>query len=114
MNPVNFALKVYQGDTYAWGFTLWQDRARTVPVDLTDVTPKAEIRDRSGGALMLALPLTVTLPNVIVADLSRDDSLKLTRRSGVWDLQLTLDDGTVSTVVAGNVFITPSVTDSAA
>lgn len=113
MTPANFALTVYQGDTYSWDFTLWQDRARTVPVDLDGVTPKAEIRDRSGGNLMLALPLTITLPNVITAALARDDSLKLNRRTGVWDLQLTLDDGAVTTIVAGNVFVTPAVTDSA-
>jgi hypothetical protein len=114
MNPATFPLKVYQGDTYSWSFALWQDRDRTTPVDLTGVTPKAEIRDRPGGPLVLALPLTITLPNVIVADLSRDDSLRLERRNGVWDLQLTLDDGTVSTVVAGHVVVTASVTDSAA
>jgi len=114
MTPATFALKIYKGDTYSWSFTLWQDRARNTPVDLTGVTPKAEIRDRPGGALALALPVTITLPNVIVADLSRDDSLRLERRNGVWDLQLTLDDGTVATVVAGHVFVTASVTDSAA
>lgn len=113
MTPAHFALTIYQGDTYDWDFTLWQDRARTVPIDLEGVTPKAEIRDRSGGALMLALSLDVTLPNVITASLSRTDSLKLTRRSGVWDLQLTLIDGTVTTIVAGNVLVTPAVTDSA-
>lgn len=113
MNPATFPLKIYQGDTYAWDFTLWQDRARSVPVDLEGVTPKAEIRDRAGGDLVLTLPLTITLPNVITADLSRDDSLRLNRRNGVWDLQLTLDDGTVSTVVAGQVAVTPCVTDSA-
>jgi hypothetical protein len=114
MTPATFPLKVYQGDTYSWSFALWQDRARTLPVDLTGVTAKAEIRDRPGGPLVLPLPLSITLPNMIVADLSRDDSLRLERRNGVWDLQLTLDDGTVTTIVSGHVLVTASVTDSAA
>jgi hypothetical protein len=113
MIPAVFNLKLYRGDTASWVFTLWQDRKRTQPVDLTGVEPKSEIRERHGGALILALPLKTTLPNIIEADLSRDDSQKLTRRSAVWDLQLTLGDGTVATVVSGHVFVTPSVTESA-
>lgn len=112
--PVNFDLSIYQGDTYVWTFRLWADRERTTPVDLTDVTAKAEIRDRPGGTLLLALSPAITLPNEVVVDLSREDSLKLVRRNGRWDLQLTLDDGTVTTVVAGHVFVTLAVTESAA
>jgi hypothetical protein len=112
MMPVNFALEVYRGDSYSWRFALWVDSDRTQPVDLTGVMPKAEIRDRAGGTLMLALPLTVTLPNIIVADLSPADCQKLTRASGTWDMQLTFPDGTVATVVAGKVFVTLSTTDS--
>ena len=111
--PAVFNLKLYRGDTATWVFTLWQDRQRTQPVDLTTASPKSEIRERHGGPLILALPLKTTLPNVIEAELSQEDSLKLNRRSAVWDLQLTLDDGTVATVVSGHVFVTPSVTDSA-
>jgi hypothetical protein len=111
--PASFSLQVYRGDSFSWEFVLWHDADRTQPVNLTGVTPKAEIRDRHGGTLMLELPLTVTLPNVIEADLSPDDSQKLTRHKGVWDLQLTLPDDTVATVIAGHVFIKPSVTDSA-
>lgn len=112
--PVNFNLAVYQGDTYAWTFRLWVDRDRTTPLDLTDVTAKAEIRDRPGGTLLLALSPTITLPNEIVLDLNREDSMKLTRRNARWDLQLTLDDGTVTTVVSGLVVVTLAVTESAA
>lgn len=109
-----FSLVVYQGDSASWAFKFWQDRERTIPVDLTDVTAKAEIRDRPGGNLMLPLPLTITPPNLVVAALTSTDSRKLTRRNGVWDMQFTLADGTVSTVVSGHVHVTPDVTDSAA
>src|SRR5215472_13165087 len=112
MTPVHVPLSVYRGDTYSWSFAFWMDTDRSQPVDLTGATPKAEIRDRPGGTLMLELPLTVTLPNIIVADLSSDDSLKLTRHTNAWDLQLTLADGSVATVIAGSVFVTQSTTDS--
>lgn len=112
--PVNFALNIYQGDTYEWAFSLWADRDRTTPVDLTGVDAKAEIRDRPGGTLLLMLAPTITLPNEVDVVLSREDSLKLKRRTGRWDLQLTLGDGTVTTVVAGHVFVALSVTESSA
>ena len=113
MLPANVPLQVYRGDTYSWSFRLWVDRERTQPIDLTGVTPKAEIRDRAGGTLMLELPLKVELPNVIEADLSPEDGKKLTRHKGVWDMQLTLADGTVTTIIAGDVFVKSAVTDSA-
>lgn len=112
--PVTFALVVYQGDSASWAFKFWQDRERTIPVDLTDVAAKAEIRDRPGGRLLLPLPLAITPPNLVVADLSSADSRKLARRNGVWDMQFTLADGTVATVVSGHVHVTLDVTDSAA
>lgn len=113
MRPASVDLSIYRGDSSSWEFILWHDDERSEPVDLTGVTPKAEIRDRAGGTLMLELPLRVTLPNVIEADLSPEDSQKLTRRIGVWDLQLTLPDDWVATVISGHVFVRASVTDSA-
>jgi hypothetical protein len=112
MTPAEFALQVYRGDTYSWSFALWENIERTQPVDLTGATAKAEIRAKPGGELWVDMPLTVTLPNIIVADLSADDSRKLVSKLGAWDLQLTLDDGTVATVIAGGVFVTPDTTDS--
>jgi hypothetical protein len=110
--PAEFALKVYRGDTYSWSFALWEDIEHTQPIDLTGATPKAEIRAKPGGELWVALPVAVTLPNIIVADLTADDSRKLAAKLGAWDLQLTLADGTVATVIAGGVFVTPDTTDS--
>jgi hypothetical protein len=112
LDPARFNLSVYRGDTYSWRFVLWQDRARTIPVDLDGITPKAEIRDRPGGAVMVDLPLDIELPNIIVAKLSADDGKKLTR-NGVWDLQLTINAASVvATVIAGHVFVRAQVTDS--
>lgn len=107
-------LQVYQGDTYSWLFTLWQDEARTVPVDLTGTTPKAEIRMRSGAPLLADLACDVQLPNEITMKLERDESLKLVQPHARWDLQLTLPDSSVTTIIAGPVTVTRAITESAA
>ena len=114
MTPVRVPLTVYQGDTYSWQFVLWQDAARTVPVDLDGMTPKAEIRTRSGAPVLATLALDVTLPNEIMMTLSRDDSLKLTVPHARWDMQVTLADGSVTTIIAGPVSLTRAITESAA
>jgi hypothetical protein len=112
MTPGKYALSIYRGDSYRWQFKLWTDTAKTQPVDLTDVTAKAEIRDKAAGAVSGSLTCVVTLPNIIDASITATDSAAL--RSGVWDLQLTYAGGDVSTVLAGAVTVTVDVTDSAA
>ena len=114
MTPGNLTLALYRGDSYAWTFVLWADADKTVPVDLTGVTVKAEIRDKPGGTLITPLALTVTLPNTIDAALDAASSALLAASGGAWDLQLTYPDGTVATVLAGVVRVTMDVTDSAA
>ena len=110
MTPGKYALAIYRGDSYHWQFKLWADAAKTQPVDLTGVTPKAEIRDKSGGAILGTLTCVVTMPNIIDASLSAVVSGTL--KCGVWDLQLTYTGGAVSTVLAGAVTVTADVTDS--
>ncbi|HEY1878436.1 MAG TPA: hypothetical protein VGG68_00740 [Caulobacteraceae bacterium] len=111
MIPGAFSLNIYRGDTHAWRFTLWQDDARTVPVDLTNVAVKSEIRDRPAGAVIQPLALAVTLPNIIDATLTSALTAQLPT-SGRWDLQLTDVAGWVSTVLAGTVTVLGDVTDS--
>jgi hypothetical protein len=112
MTPGKYALLIYRGDSYKWQFKLWSDTAKTVPLDLTGVTVKAEIRDKPGGNVLGALTCVVTLPNIIDASLAAAETATLT--SGVWDLQLTYTGGNVSTVLTGLVTVTMDVTDSAA
>jgi hypothetical protein len=110
MTPGKYTLTIYRGDSYRWQFKLWSDAAKTQPVDLTGVTAKAELRDKSGGAVLGALACVITQPNIIDASLAADDSALL--KSGVWDLQLTYAGGDVSTVLAGPMTVTADVTDS--
>lgn len=109
--PGNYPLKLYRGDTYRWQFKLWDDPEKTIPTDLTGVTPKAEIRDKPSGAIKAPITTSVTAPNIIEAILTAADCANLPVK-GAWDLQLTYANGDVSTVLAGTVDVTLDVTDS--
>lgn len=111
MTPGTYALSIYRGDDHAWRFLLWQDIERTLPVDLTGFTVKAEIRDRPSGMLIVPLDIAVTLPNIIDMGLSSEDSRDCPA-SGRWDLQLTDIAGWVSTVLAGPSRVTADITES--
>jgi hypothetical protein len=113
MTPGVYPLSLYRGDSYEWQFVLWQDELKTLPVDLTGSTVEAEIRDKAAGQNVAALTCVVTLPNIIDVELPTAlwtaPGLPAT---GVWDLEVTAPDGTVSTYVAGKVTVTADVTNS--
>lgn len=111
MMPGRYPLAIYRGDSGQWRFILWLDTARTQPYDLTGVTPKAEIRDRPGGAQIIPLGALVTLPNIIDVDLNAGGS-ELLPQQGAWDLQLTHPDAKVTTIIAGDVTVVADVTNS--
>ena len=109
--PGKYDLSLYRGDSFEWRFQLWEDEARTDPVDLTGATVAAEFRDKSGGLTIVAFRCVVTLPNII--DVFMDAAMWAgAPATGVWDLQITFLDGEVRTVVAGKVAVTADVTDS--
>jgi hypothetical protein len=108
-SPGTYDLAPYRGDDYGWRFVLWQDTAKTQPVDLTGCTAKAEIRDKSNGTKIAALTSVVTMPNTITVTLTA--AVSRTAPNGKWDLQVTFPTG-VRTVVAGSVKFTEDITDS--
>jgi len=111
MTPGNYPLNIYRGDDHQWQFVLWADVEKTVPVDLTGVTVKAEIRDRPGGVVVFEVATQITLPNFI--DMSFSGVFSRTfPASGRWDLQLIDASGWTSTVLAGAVKVTGDITDS--
>jgi len=111
MIPGTFALNIYRGDDHAWRFLLWVDAEKTTPVDLTGMTVEAEVRDRPGGAVIVAALVTVTLPNTVDVVLDHDKTRTLPA-NGRWDLQVTDAGGQVSTFLAGPVKVTGDITDS--
>lgn len=110
--PGTYQMSIYRGDSYRWQFKLWNDVDKTDPVDLTGVTPKAEIRDKPGGKKITPIACVVTMPNIVDATLTAAASAALAISKGSWDLQLTYSGGDVSTVLAGAVVVTADVTDS--
>jgi len=111
MMPGTYALNIYAGDDHAWRFVLWADTAKTDPVDLTGMVVKAEIRDRSSGAVIVSMHVAVTQPNIVDVTLTPADT-RACPASGRWDLQLTDALGRVATVLAGPVKVTGDITDS--
>jgi hypothetical protein len=109
MQPASLPLELYRGDTFRLQITLSDQN--NVPLDLTGVVAKSEIRDRPAGSIIVPFQCTVTLPNIIDLALLTVDSRNLPAQ-GVWDLQLTYLSGDVATAVAGPVTVTPDVTDS--
>ena len=110
MTPGDYALTLYRGDTYRWTFILWADANKTVPVDLTNATVKAEIRDKSAGTHITSMTCTTSLPNTIHMVL--DATSCKTAVNGKWDLQITDPINGVRTVLGGTVTITDDITDS--
>lgn len=112
MNPGKYDLNLYRGDTYSWRFRLWQDKDRTIPVDLAGSSAEAEIRDKINGSHFVDLDCVITLPNIIDMYLRADMWPCITGAGGVWDLEVTFADGEVKTQVAGKVTVTADVTNS--
>jgi hypothetical protein len=104
------SLPFYRGDTARWQVRIFQPGG-TLPLDLTGVIVKAEIRQNSGTTPITPVVCVVTLPNTIDCSLAPAATQALPA-SAKWDLQLTYPSGDVQTVVKGSVSVTGDVTDS--
>jgi hypothetical protein len=105
--PGSYDLLLYRGDTWARRFRLWQDDAMTLPVDLTGSTVAAEYRANTNDTNAVAFDCAVTDPNIVDVGWHTWVDCPL---SGVWDMQVTFADGTITTYVAGRVRVTADVT----
>lgn len=109
-------LDIYQGDTFNLYMRLRSKLSPTRPgpyIDLTNLTPKAEIRPSADSTTVLATftctkDNQTTLPGGITLLLSA--STTLTLGSGVWDLQFRDTTGVVTTYLRGAVLVTKEVT----
>ena len=115
MLPGVYDLELYRGDTARYSFVLWQDAAKTIPLDLTGSVAAAQVRDRAdSGRIVVQLSCSIVLPNTVnVALLAADSAALPSNCRGVWDLQITAASGDITTVVAGNVAVTSDVTREA-
>jgi hypothetical protein len=108
--PQSVALNIYRGDSFDWKFTFWANTQKTVAYDLTGATAEAQIRLKPNDSILASLDCTVTQPNTIDVALTHDVCATLPSGGAVWDLQVTYPSGSVKTLVAGAVTVTPDVT----
>lgn len=110
--PTSYALELYRGDTARRTFVLWADDEKTQPFDLAGATARAQIRrSQLAPELLVELACTITLPQTVDVVLEAsswpaDECFE----TGAWDLELSYDEGTVQTIVAGPVRVVGDVT----
>jgi hypothetical protein len=106
--PAVVNLLIYQGDDFA--FTLTVKNPDGSNTDLTGATFKAQIRDSAGSSTstLLATFTTSVAANVVTLSLAHADSAKLPL-SSVWDCQMTRSGGSVVTLAAGSINLSPDV-----
>jgi len=112
MLPGKQDLELYRGDSYDYRFILWADLEQTEPVDLAGATAKAEIRDKSGGTVIMSFDCSIVQPNTVDVSI-KPTMYVVTPKKAVWDLQVTFPNGAVRTQLYGTVKFTGDVTDSA-
>jgi hypothetical protein len=114
MLPGKLDLDLYRGDDARFYFRVWLNSARTQPADLSEATAKSEIRDKVGatGTLIGAFTCTIEAPNIVNLTMTAAESTVLPGK-GVWDLQLTYENGNVRTLLYGAVKVVNGVTDAA-
>jgi hypothetical protein len=110
--PGAFNLLLYRGDSYVWRFRIWQDKAFTIPSDLTGATAAAQFRDQPGGLVVVTFATEVVLPNIVDMAMTADQ-WEGAPAAGTWDLRLTRPDASVRTVLKGLVQVTADTSNSA-
>jgi hypothetical protein len=107
--PARFDLSAYAGDTFSVDIAIAQDGS---PVDVTGWTFTAQVRAKRAGAVAATFTVNVTDAAQGELTISLSGATTATLASGVWDLNVALPDGTVSTLVDGVITVTQDVTRS--
>jgi hypothetical protein len=101
-------LAIYQGDDYAAVVTV--SGGSTQP-DISQYTAQAQIRlgpADSNAQVVVEIATQISSPQITLS-IPRDITAQLSGKYA-WDLQLIAPDGTVQTILAGNVWVTPEIT----
>ncbi len=101
-------------DAWAGPFRLWQDVAKTIPVDLTGVTGRCELRGKLGGPQLATAAVLIAGNEVtlhVPASASQGWSVKIA--TGVFDVELVDSAGAVTSLCTGVLEISPNVTTGA-
>ena len=109
--PARADLRIYQGDDYGAVVTV---NGGEPPDVIAGYTAKAQIREDTADACpdVAAEIVTEVVSPVINLTLPADVTVNLCGQY-VWDLEITDPNGTVTTILAGNVVVTNEVTREA-
>lgn len=115
MEPVEYDLKIYQGQTFSLSF-IWKDELGT-PIDLTGYTARMHIRAAVKAATTL-IELTSEnghisigpAPGQVKLEIPAAVSTPIVVPSGVYDLELESPSGFVRRLLMGKVTFVPEVT----
>ena len=108
MLPTIVDLKATQGDSFAQAFRLSENGT---PVDLTDSTIAAELRDRDGAVIPLTATPDPALPGVFVLGYGGDVPTYGPHR---YDVEVTDADSVVRTWITGRFDVARDVTNALA
>lgn len=117
MVPGQADITIYQGDTFNGFMRLRTQNPDGTPgayIDLTGAVGLAQIRPDEASAVILA-DFTVTLADQVALTggvfftLAPADTTALNPGQAMWDIQLTLADGTVNTYLKGVVTVEAEV-----
>jgi hypothetical protein len=117
MQPGNYPLTLYKGDTWRAQVTLKSgpDLENLTPIDLTGATAKAQIRGTVASASVMAT-ITCSLTGTptdgkVDLHLPPAQAVNLIPGPAAWDLEVTRSGGDVETYLKGAVTIEDDVTE---
>ena len=110
--PAKLDLVIVAGDSFTR--TLVIQDSTLVPINLTGLTGRAQIRARSGSALLEAFTVTIASPTTgevtFALTATQTRALSATASSAKWDLELDGGDTNTHTILTGSITITPDIT----
>ena len=118
MSTFNLSLKIDQGATYSKK-AIWKSGTPQVPVNLTGCTAKMYVKEKVNSVATL-LELTTENGGIVLGGilgsiefckLSALATSQITWTAGVYDLKIIFPDGTVKRKIAGNIIISPQITN---
>lgn len=102
---------IYQGDDWAGLITV--NNCDGTPMDLTGYNVQAQIREGPASQqwrIAACFLPAIILPNQISISLTHRQTVCLRNLNYYWDLQIASPDGVITTIVAGQVNVTPDIT----
>ena len=111
---LRYDLRINQGETFRWTYTMLDDEGNGDPALLSGATAKAQIRTHAASPALLYEwsaahgNLAYDVNTIVLTTPSVDSSL-WTFRTGVWALELAHADGVTDRLAEGLVIVHPEI-----